>query len=55
MIHHQLTGPVVASHRKCLNLNLRPAGYSAVAAGICVHNLKTVPLSLYVVNSELYK
>jgi hypothetical protein len=44
-IHHQLMGPVVASHPKRINLNLHTPGHSAVAAGIYVQNLRTVPLA----------
>jgi len=45
MIHHQLTNLVIASRSKCLNLNLCMSGYSAVAVGICVQNLMTMPLA----------
>jgi len=44
-IHRQLTGPAVASHPKCLNLNLCTPGQSAVTAGMCVQNLRTVSLA----------
>jgi len=45
MIHHQLTGPAIASCPKCLNLNLCTSGNSAVAVDTCVQNLMTTPLA----------